>query len=242
MLPETTTTTQTLFSSQNHQVDNYGVKPIRIIPGGPACIVQAVNLRKIADNLKGEEEYVMSTHEYIRKVIEDVGENDDFTCGLWLSTVEYANVDRWIVSGYFGDIKKFLKNIKLKKVVAIIKSYTPNTLGDLIVTLKDLFGTIFGSIHYKVVTEDRWWGLDPHDWSSFQEWQSWILSIQFSSKVKAMLEGVLLDEARVILTDDQNDFLFADASRMEEIEELSANICLMAKIQPADNTSDAGPS
>ncbi|GJZ37652.1 retrovirus-related pol polyprotein from transposon TNT 1-94 [Tanacetum coccineum] len=39
-----------------------------------------------------------------------------------------------------------------------------------------------------------------------------------------------------------NDFLFADASRMEEIEELSANICLMSKIQPADNTSDAGPS
>ncbi|GKA92528.1 hypothetical protein Tco_0814453, partial [Tanacetum coccineum] len=28
----------------------------------------------------------------------------------------------------------------------------------------------------------RWWGLDPHDWSSFQEWQSWSLSIQFSSK------------------------------------------------------------
>ncbi|GJX46671.1 hypothetical protein Tco_0271861 [Tanacetum coccineum] len=50
------------------------------------------------------------------------------------------------------------------------------------------------------------------------------------------------DEAGVILTDEQNDFLFADASRMEEIEELSANICLMARIQPADNTSDAGPS
>ncbi|GJY52822.1 hypothetical protein Tco_0444486 [Tanacetum coccineum] len=126
----------------------------RIIPG-PACIVQAANLRKIADNLEGEEEYVMSTHEYIRNVIKDVGENDDFTRGLWLSTVEYANVDRWIVSGYFGDIKKFLKNRKLEKVVAIIKSYTPNALGDLIVTLKDLSGTIFGSIHYKVVMEDR---------------------------------------------------------------------------------------
>ncbi|GKA67731.1 hypothetical protein Tco_0767648 [Tanacetum coccineum] len=37
------------------------------------------------------------------------------------------------------------------------------------------------------------------------------------------------DEDRVILTDEQNDFLF-DASRMEEIEELSANICLMARI------------
>ncbi|GJT27669.1 hypothetical protein Tco_0907944 [Tanacetum coccineum] len=41
---------------------------------------------------------------------------------------------------------------------------------------------------------------------------------------------------------EQNDFLFADATRMEEIKELSTNICLMARIQPADNTSDDGPS
>ncbi|GJU88013.1 hypothetical protein Tco_1300436 [Tanacetum coccineum] len=38
-----------------------------------------------------------------------------------------------------------------------------------------------------------------------------------------------IDKAGVILTDEQNDFLFA-------------NICLMARIQQADNTSDAGPS
>nr|GFC34700.1 hypothetical protein [Tanacetum cinerariifolium] len=50
------------------------------------------------------------------------------------------------------------------------------------------------------------------------------------------------DEAGVILTDEQNDFLFADASRLEEIKDLSANICLMAIIQPTNNTSDAGPS
>ncbi|GKF78343.1 hypothetical protein Tco_0233911, partial [Tanacetum coccineum] len=42
------------------------------------------------------------------------------------------------------------------------------------------------------------------------------------------------DEAGVILSDEHNDFLFADASRMEEIEELSANICLMTRIQPAE--------
>ncbi|GKF23158.1 hypothetical protein Tco_0075480 [Tanacetum coccineum] len=50
---------------------------------------------------------------------------------------------------------------------------------------------------------------------------------------KYFMEQMLLakqDEAEVILTDEQNDFLFADASRMEEIEELSANICLMARI------------
>ncbi|GJX35884.1 retrovirus-related pol polyprotein from transposon TNT 1-94 [Tanacetum coccineum] len=62
---------------------------------------------------------------------------------------------------------------------------------------------------------------------------------------KYFMEQMLLakqDEAGVILTDEQNDFLFAGASRMEEIKELSANICLMARSPPADNTSDAGPS
>ncbi|GJV47972.1 gag-pol polyprotein [Tanacetum coccineum] len=58
---------------------------------------------------------------------------------------------------------------------------------------------------------------------------------------KYFMEQMLMakqDEAGVILIDEQNDFLFADASRIEEIEELSENICLIARIQPADNTSD----
>ncbi|GJT75671.1 retrovirus-related pol polyprotein from transposon TNT 1-94, partial [Tanacetum coccineum] len=62
---------------------------------------------------------------------------------------------------------------------------------------------------------------------------------------KYFMEQMLLakqDEAGVILNDKQNDFLFVDASRMEEIEELSANICLMTRIQPADQNSDDGTS
>ncbi|GKC75764.1 retrovirus-related pol polyprotein from transposon TNT 1-94 [Tanacetum coccineum] len=62
---------------------------------------------------------------------------------------------------------------------------------------------------------------------------------------KYFMEQMLLakqDEAGVTLTDEQNDFLVADATRMEEIKELSANICLMARIQPANIDSDAGPS
>ncbi|GKF61104.1 gag-pol polyprotein [Tanacetum coccineum] len=54
---------------------------------------------------------------------------------------------------------------------------------------------------------------------------------------KYFMEQMLLakhDEAGVILTDEYNDFLFADASRMEEIKDLSANICLMARIQLAN--------
>ncbi|GJT24716.1 integrase, catalytic region, zinc finger, CCHC-type containing protein [Tanacetum coccineum] len=62
---------------------------------------------------------------------------------------------------------------------------------------------------------------------------------------KYFMEQMLLakqDEAGVILSDEQNDFLFADASRIEEIKELSSNICLMARIQPADQDSDDEPS
>ncbi|GJY58361.1 hypothetical protein Tco_0458253 [Tanacetum coccineum] len=62
---------------------------------------------------------------------------------------------------------------------------------------------------------------------------------------KYFMEQMLLakqDEAGVIITDEYNDFLFADASRMEEIEDLSANICLMARIQLANIVSDAEPS
>ncbi|GJR12057.1 hypothetical protein Tco_0794709 [Tanacetum coccineum] len=62
---------------------------------------------------------------------------------------------------------------------------------------------------------------------------------------KYFMEQMLLakqDEAGVTLIDEQNDFLFADATRMEEIEELSADICLMPIIQPININSDAGPS
>nr|GEV35356.1 hypothetical protein [Tanacetum cinerariifolium] len=62
---------------------------------------------------------------------------------------------------------------------------------------------------------------------------------------KYFMEQMLLakqDEAGVILTDEQNDFLFADASRMKEIEDLSANICLMTIIQPTNHSSDVGSS
>ncbi|GJR94621.1 hypothetical protein Tco_0266795 [Tanacetum coccineum] len=150
IVPEITTTTQTLFSSQNNQVDNCVVKPIRIIPG-PAGIVQTAKLHKLVDTREGGEESVMSTQEYIRKVIEDVGEDDDFTRASWLSAIDYVNVE-WGSDGLFGDVKKFLKNKKLDKVVAVIKSCTSNALGDLTVTLKDFYGTISGTIHYKVLT------------------------------------------------------------------------------------------
>nr|GEY76475.1 transposase, MuDR, MULE transposase domain protein [Tanacetum cinerariifolium] len=55
---------------------------------------------------------------------------------------DYVNVDGGIITGCFGDVKIFLKNGKLEKVVAVINSCTPNALGDLTVTLKHLSGRI----------------------------------------------------------------------------------------------------
>ncbi|MBA0790178.1 hypothetical protein Gohar_014843 [Gossypium harknessii] len=48
-----------------------------------------------------------------------------------------------------------LGNRKVAQVVAIIKSCTPNGLGDLMVTLKDPTGTIDASIHGKVLVDGR---------------------------------------------------------------------------------------
>nr|GEV29683.1 hypothetical protein [Tanacetum cinerariifolium] len=89
---------------------------------GIAGIVQTAKLRKLVGNWEGGEESVMSIQEYIKKVTEDVGEDGDFTHAPWLSVIDYVNVDGGIVTGCFGDVKKFLKNGKLEKVVSLIKS------------------------------------------------------------------------------------------------------------------------
>ncbi|GJY08610.1 hypothetical protein Tco_0375664 [Tanacetum coccineum] len=120
-----------LLVALQHQVAHTCVKqgspqtqnPVRIIPG-PAGIVQAAKLLKQKDILLGLDGAVMSTQEYMKKVVKDV-----------------------------GDIKNSSKNEKLDQVIAIVKSYSPNVIGDLTVTMKDLSGTIPGTIHHKVIGE-----------------------------------------------------------------------------------------
>ncbi|GKD92573.1 GPCR kinase, partial [Tanacetum coccineum] len=51
------------------------------------------------------------------------------------------------------DIKNFLKNEKLDEVVTIVKSCSPNVIGDITVTMKDLSGIIHETIHHKVIGE-----------------------------------------------------------------------------------------
>ncbi|GJX55335.1 hypothetical protein Tco_0285232 [Tanacetum coccineum] len=124
-----------------------------IIPG-PAGIVQAAKLLKQRDMLLGMDGDVMSTQEYIKKAVEDVSENEDFKSGSWVSATDYVNANGGTVSGCLGDIKNFLNNGKLDQVVAIVKSCSPNVIGDLTVTMKDL--SVFSpksSMHYLNITK-----------------------------------------------------------------------------------------
>nr|GEV43315.1 reverse transcriptase domain-containing protein [Tanacetum cinerariifolium] len=88
---------------------------------------------------KGGDESVLSTQEYIRKVVDDVGEDEDFKGGSWVSAIEFINANGGgIVNECLRDIENYLKNRKLEQVVVIIKSCTLNAFGDLTLTLKDL--------------------------------------------------------------------------------------------------------
>ncbi|GKF70603.1 hypothetical protein Tco_0203660, partial [Tanacetum coccineum] len=89
-------------------------KPVRIIPG-PAGIVQQAKLLEQRNILLGWDVVVKSTQEYMKKVVEDVGEDEDFKRGLWVSATDYVNANGGI-------------------------SCSPNVIDDLTVTMKDLSG------------------------------------------------------------------------------------------------------
>ncbi|GJY92849.1 hypothetical protein Tco_0508631 [Tanacetum coccineum] len=108
-------------TSASHKTD------IRKTILGLTGIFQVAKLRKIADIREGGEEFMMLTHKYIRKVVDDVGEDGDFTVGTWVRADEF--------------------------VIAITKSCIANALDDLRVTLKDLLGTLSGTTHYKVLAK-----------------------------------------------------------------------------------------
>ncbi|GJU35555.1 hypothetical protein Tco_1183909 [Tanacetum coccineum] len=126
--------------------------PVRIIHG-PAGIVQQAKLLKEKVFILDSVGALMSTQEYMQKFIEDVDEDDDFKSGSWISATEYVNANGGTVSGCLGDIDNNLKKGKIDQVVAIVKSCSPNVLGDFTVTMKDLSGTIPGTVHHKVIGE-----------------------------------------------------------------------------------------
>nr|GFA44770.1 hypothetical protein [Tanacetum cinerariifolium]GFA91420.1 hypothetical protein [Tanacetum cinerariifolium] len=126
------------------------LNPVRIIPG-PAGLIQQARLLKEKVFILDPDGALMSTQQYIDKVVEDVGDDDDFKSATWVNATNHVNTFGGTVTGCLGDVDNFLKNGKLEQVVGIVKSCSPNMFGDLNVTMKDLSGTIPGTIHHKVI-------------------------------------------------------------------------------------------
>ncbi|GJY38576.1 zf-CCHC domain-containing protein [Tanacetum coccineum] len=101
--------------------------PVRIIPGHAGIIQQAKLLKEKVFIIDSDGALIL-TQEYMQKVVEDVGEDDDFKSGSWVSATNYVNANGGT-------------------------SCSPIVLGDLAVTIKDLSGTIPGTIHQKVIGE-----------------------------------------------------------------------------------------
>ncbi|GJX60969.1 reverse transcriptase domain-containing protein [Tanacetum coccineum] len=89
------------------------------------------------------------------KITEDASKDDHFIGGPWLRAVVYLHAEGVMATGCLGDMKKYFKDGKLKTVVGVIMSCTPNALGYLTVTMKDPSGTMGGKIHYKVFEKDE---------------------------------------------------------------------------------------
>ncbi|GJT84004.1 ribonuclease H-like domain-containing protein [Tanacetum coccineum] len=122
---ETITITSTQNTDGIVQVEEVKEKPVKIIPD-PAGIVQLAKIRKQSDIHEGGDDSVLSTQEYMKQVVEDVREGEDFNSGSWVGATDCCN----------------------NQVIS------PNALGDLKVTVKDL--SVFSpnpSMHYLNITK-----------------------------------------------------------------------------------------
>ncbi|KAI9114001.1 hypothetical protein K1719_015252 [Acacia pycnantha] len=135
--------------------------PHRLIPG-PAGVVQAAMQRRALgrQSLLEDADDSIPTQEFIRRVVQNGDINDhDFNTNAWHCALGWLRregmVDRNSVA--FGtplsSIKKQINIERVAQVMAVIKSCTPNGLGDLMLTLQDPSGTIGASVHRKVFTE-----------------------------------------------------------------------------------------
>uniref|UniRef100_A0A7N2MRT3 Homologous recombination OB-fold protein OB-fold domain-containing protein n=1 Tax=Quercus lobata TaxID=97700 RepID=A0A7N2MRT3_QUELO len=122
-----------------------------LIPGPAGDLQSAMHHRR-----RTQEELV-PTQEFIRRVVENPHRHDDhdFSTNPWLCALDFLSHQGNGVATRttLSSIKNGLNSERVAQVVAIIKSCTPNGLGDMMVTLKDPTGSINASIHHKVLSE-----------------------------------------------------------------------------------------
>nr|GEV45886.1 hypothetical protein [Tanacetum cinerariifolium] len=86
------------------------------------------------------EEQTMDEKAREEKIRQKQADDDEYFMEFGVSATNYVNAFGGTVTRCLGDIDNFLEKRKLEQVVAVVKSCSPNALGDLNVTLKDLSG------------------------------------------------------------------------------------------------------
>ncbi|GKB35131.1 hypothetical protein Tco_0880073 [Tanacetum coccineum] len=144
--------TPVLRSSSSTRVEQSPLtpNPVRIIPD-PVGIVQLSSSTRVEPSPLTPNPVRIIPGPAGIKFVEDVGEDDYFKSGAWISATNYVTATCGTITGCFGDINNFLKKGKLDQVVSIVKSCSPNEMYELTMTMKDLSGTIPGTIHYKFI-------------------------------------------------------------------------------------------
>ncbi|GJY15200.1 hypothetical protein Tco_0385622 [Tanacetum coccineum] len=139
-----------LSSSARDEPSPYTPNPVRIIPGLAGTIQLSSSTCYEPSSSTPNPVRLIPGHTGL-KVDEDVGEDSDFISGAWIRATNYVLSTGGTVTGSLGDIDNFLEKGKLAQVVAIVKTCSPNALGDLNITMKDLSDTVRGTVHYKVL-------------------------------------------------------------------------------------------
>nr|GEW66676.1 hypothetical protein [Tanacetum cinerariifolium] len=137
--------TPVLRSSSNARVEPSSSTPnqVRIIPG-PAGTVQLYSSTCFEPS--------PSTSNPVRRIPGSAGlVQQAKQLKEKISATNYVISIGGTVTGCLRDINNFVKKEKLDQVVAIVKSCSPNYLGDLNVTMKDLSRALRGTVYYKVL-------------------------------------------------------------------------------------------
>ncbi|CAA7400352.1 unnamed protein product [Spirodela intermedia] len=126
--------------------------PRRRIPG-PAGAVQAAMHRQAA--VAQDRGGLLLEEERERRAFGDDGEeaDEDFVQNPWLCALDFLVEDGSPLEHSKCSIEALGSTDRAAKLVGIVKSFKPNGLGDLFVTLKDPTGTIGASVHRKVLTD-----------------------------------------------------------------------------------------
>ncbi|GJV39910.1 hypothetical protein Tco_1418350 [Tanacetum coccineum] len=116
------------YSSTRVETSTINQKSVRIIPG-PTGIVQAAKLLKQTEIQDGGEVCVMSTKEYMKNFVEDVGEDEDFKSGSWVSDRTKTHDSSWIV--YSSDCLDLISRIMI--TMNIKNMYSGNSITNKVI-------------------------------------------------------------------------------------------------------------